>query len=189
MLLSLKMCYLETAESLLLQISDRNSHRVPTTVHSWNHSWNTNHYGSFLLFIFSSSSSSALIPPPSFFPTGLWAPLVALLVPSSPPPWRGGGHWSGAWVGATILHHHHRSGTAGTSTRCPWWCATSWSPATSVWFYWPHLHWALLCSCSSTTVRWFKLYTQLYYCTLRFLLYCIFMTPKCMGHCLAIECL
>lgn len=37
MLLPLKMCCLETAESFLLQFSDRNSHGVSATVHSWNH--------------------------------------------------------------------------------------------------------------------------------------------------------
>lgn len=43
------MCYLETAESLLLQFCDRNTQRVPETVRSLN-SWNTNHY--LLLFLF-----------------------------------------------------------------------------------------------------------------------------------------
>lgn len=52
MLLSLKMCCLETAESLPLRFSNRNSHRVLATVHSWNRSWNTNHYASFFRFLF-----------------------------------------------------------------------------------------------------------------------------------------
>lgn len=103
--------------------------------------------------LFSLSTPLALTPPPSFFPTGPWAPLGALLVPSSPPPWRGGGPWSGAWAGATTPRHQFRSGTAGTSTKCHSWYATSWSPATSVWSYWPRLRWASPCCCSSTTVR------------------------------------
>lgn len=46
------MCYLETIESLLLQFTDRNSHWVRTRVHSWNCSWNADHYSSFLLIFF-----------------------------------------------------------------------------------------------------------------------------------------
>lgn len=112
----------------------------------------------YLLFFF---SSSTLLSSPSFFPTGLWAPLVALLAPVSPPLWRGGGQWSGAWVGATTPHPRRQSGSAGTSTRCRWWCVTSWSPATSAWSCWPHLRWDSPSSCSSTIVRWWILTTNL----------------------------
>lgn len=126
--------------------------------------------------------------PPPFFPTGLWAPLAALLVPSSPPPWRGGGHWSGPWVGATIPRHRHKSRTAGTSTRCPWWYDISWSRATSVWSCWQRLHWDSPFSCSSTTVCWFNSkYTTLLSCC--FSCHCAFIARKCVGHCLAAECL
>lgn len=166
------MCCLETIESVLLRFSDRNTPWVPATVHSWNHSWNTDHYASLFAFCLPLSPSSAPTPPPSFFPTGLWAPHAALLVPSSPPPWRGGGHWSGAWVGATIPRRRHWSRTAGISTRCPWWCDTSWSPATSVWSCWPHPLWASPCSCSSTTVRWYNRNSQLF-CLLCTRLYCL----------------
>lgn len=46
------MCCLETAKSLPPRFSTRNSRRVPTTVHSWNRSWNTNHYALAFLFIY-----------------------------------------------------------------------------------------------------------------------------------------
>lgn len=118
----------------------------------------------FFFFALNFSLSSPPVtpnPPPSFFPTGLWAPLAELLVPSSPLRWRGAGHWSGAWAGATIPHRRRKSGTAGTSTKCRWWCATSWSPATSVWSCWPHRRWALPCSSSSIIVRLLIWSTQL----------------------------
>lgn len=38
MLLSVKMCRLRSIESFLLRFSERNSHRVPVRVHSWNRS-------------------------------------------------------------------------------------------------------------------------------------------------------
>lgn len=152
------MCRLRSIESFLLRFSERNSHRVPVTAHIWNCSWTpppspTVHYSSLLHSVFIIYTLSPHPRPPSFFPTGLWAPLGALPVPSLPPPWRGGGRWSGAWAGASTRHRRCRSGTAGTSTKCRWWCATSWSPATSAWSCWPRPRWASPCCCSSITVR------------------------------------
>lgn len=67
------MCRSQIAESFPLRLSNRNSHRVPVMVHSWNHSWDCLHYTSFSLFkvLFSLPSTS---PPPHstaiIFPNG-----------------------------------------------------------------------------------------------------------------------
>lgn len=72
------MCCLETTESVLLRFSDRNTPWVPATVHSWNHSWNTDHYAS-LCFLF--TLISILCP----YPTAIIFSNGSLGTPRRPP--------------------------------------------------------------------------------------------------------
>lgn len=59
--------------------------------------------------------------------------------------------WGAGWAVANT-QSPSPSGTGCISTKCHWWFATLWSPATSAWFCWPPPHSALLCSSFWTTV-------------------------------------
>lgn len=174
------MCCLETAESLLLRFSDRNGHRVLATVHSWNRSWNTRHYESFFLcfFLLSSSSSSALPRRHHFFQRVFGHP-------SSPSSSRHLLHPGGEGVNG--VEHERVPLSLATATGAGPQVPTQGVPGGAL-LHDPLQHLSDPTGHIYTGLRGAPVPQQLYVGSSETHNF-TFITPKRMGHCLAIECL